>query len=89
MLRGSAGFVNIVFLVIITVVVLAGVLLLTGGGANISEVFAKTTRQGAICGGINGKSCPRGLVCIYSDGSTRPPYPDATGTCKPVTKLGK
>lgn len=33
------------------------------------------------CGGIQGTICQSGYECIYADGSTRSPSPDATGTC--------
>lgn len=36
----------------------------------------------SFCGGIQGILCPPGLVCVYANGSTRPPYPDASGTCR-------
>lgn len=34
------------------------------------------------CGGITGAICSVGYVCVYDDGTTRPPYPDASGTCQ-------
>lgn len=34
------------------------------------------------CGGIQGLACPSGLRCIYSDGSTMAPHPDASGICR-------
>ena len=37
---------------------------------------------GEFCGGIAGVPCPAGLVCVYEDGTTRAPYPDASGTCQ-------
>lgn len=36
---------------------------------------------GETCGGIIGRGCAEGMVCIYSDGSSRAPYPDASGRC--------
>ena len=36
---------------------------------------------GELCGGVQGVLCPVDLVCIYPDGSTHAPFPDASGTC--------
>lgn len=35
------------------------------------------------CGGIQGLSCPTGETCVYDNGSTRAPNPDAAGNCVP------
>lgn len=39
----------------------------------------------SVCGGIQGIICPAGYECIYSGGSKFSPYPDATGTCAPIS----
>lgn len=39
----------------------------------------------SVCGGIQGIICPTGYECIYSGGSKFSPYPDATGTCAPIS----
>ncbi len=41
------------------------------------------------CGGIAGAPCPTGKVCIYSDGTTRAPFADASGTCQTDTRTSK
>ncbi len=40
-------------------------------------------QQGGLCGGITQISCASGFTCIYENGSTIAPHPDATGTCQP------
>lgn len=34
------------------------------------------------CGGIAGVICPQGYECVYDNGSTEVPYPDAQGVCQ-------
>jgi hypothetical protein len=34
-----------------------------------------------MCGGIGGLECVTGLDCVYENGQTNPPYPDAAGNC--------
>ena len=37
---------------------------------------------GQTCSGIGELNCPSGSVCIYTNGSTQAPSPDASGTCQ-------
>lgn len=49
----------------------------------INAVAAATpTPTPSVCGGIQGILCPAGKVCIYTNGTTQPPFPDASGTCQ-------
>ncbi len=50
---------------------------------------ATSTPTPTMCGGIRGLSCPVGYQCIYSNGTTRAPFPDASGTCKVATTVPK
>lgn len=43
---------------------------------------SKPKAAGETCGGIAGTSCPSGEVCIYADGTTSAPFPDASGVCQ-------
>jgi hypothetical protein len=67
------------------------------GGAGSSTVpggtagSTKVVGVGEMCGGFQGKMCPSGSVCVYTDGTTdnsqikRPRSADASGTCQPDT----
>ncbi len=46
------------------------------------QAFTNQTTSPLTCGGIRGIICPSGYTCRYPDGSTRPPYPDASGVCR-------
>lgn len=41
------------------------------------------TPAGGTCGGIRGEVCQAGYSCMYSNGSTRPQFPDESGKCVP------
>jgi len=45
------------------------------------------TKPVSKCGGIAGFPCPSGYECVYENGSTVPPYPDAMGVCKPTFRI--
>lgn len=47
-------------------------------GRRVVEPITNTEQ----CGGIRGIICPAGQECVYSDGTTTAPYPDASGTCQ-------
>lgn len=44
--------------------------------------FTLTVTCNQTCGGLTGTICPTGLVCIYSNGTTTAPNPDAQGNCR-------
>lgn len=46
------------------------------------KVSAVSAQTGAMCGGIQGLTCPAGQFCEYAGGSKVAPHPDASGTCK-------
>ncbi len=48
------------------------------------NVPSSIPRASSVCGGIAGTLCTGGEVCIYSNGSTTAPNPDALGTCGPA-----
>lgn len=51
-------------------------------GAFLDRLTPTPTQTTIQCGGIRGLKCPSGYTCRFPDGSTRPPYPDATGVCR-------
>lgn len=63
----------------------------TPSASPTASTSGKPTPSGSpstnICGGITGRQCPAGQICIYSDGTTRAPFPDASGTCQANQKL--
>ena len=75
--------------IIITTVLLAGIAIFTAFKLYESRKVAispnapssKPAAAGMTCGGISGLGCPSGEQCIYSNGTTRPPFTDASGTC--------
>lgn len=46
---------------------------------------SRPAAAGTTCGGIAGTICPSNEVCIYSNGTTRAPSIDASGTCQPIS----
>ncbi len=85
-LRGKYGTIGI----ILTTVLLAAVAIFTAirlyqtrsqpVAPNVPS--SKPAAAGTMCGGIAGIKCPSGEVCVYTDGKTTSPFPDASGTCQ-------
>jgi hypothetical protein len=75
--------------VIVTTILLAGIAIFTAFKLYQSRNTAispnapssKPAAAGITCGGIGQIACPSGEQCIYSNGTTRPPFADASGTC--------
>ena len=78
--------------IILTTVILAGVAIFTAmrlyetrdTAVAPNAPSSKPAAAGEVCGGIAGATCSASEACIYADGSTRAPYPDATGVCSPT-----
>lgn len=76
--------------IIITTVLLAGIAIFTAlrlyqtrsQPVAPNAPSSKPKAAGAACGGIAGTLCPSGEECIYSNGTTHAPSPDASGTCQ-------
>lgn len=79
--------------IILTTVILAGVAIFTALRLYQTRTqpvapnapSSKPKAAGVTCGGIAGTLCPSGEECIYSDGTTHAPNPDASGTCQTAT----
>ncbi len=83
--KGKAGTI----IILLFTVILAGVAIFTAirlyqlrSQPVAPNVPSSIPRAGGICGGLQGRVCPAGEKCIYSNGSSHPPSPDATGTCQ-------
>ncbi len=76
--------------IILTTLILAGVAIFTATRLYQTRTqpvapnapSSKPAAAGTMCGGIAGVKCPTGEVCVYTDGKSMAPFPDASGTCQ-------